>query len=135
MLRREREDLCYRAPPSQVFEGGLQTLDKSGWVKGLSQVANRPTRKRPGADLLIGECCEKNKWNTVTLSAYVILQLDATHSRHLDIRNYAREVVETFPTQELFGGRECLYDISDGPQQGVGRDTHGFLIVNDCDKG
>jgi hypothetical protein len=83
--------------------GGLETLDKAVSVEGLGQVANRPGRKRPRANVLIGECGEKNERNTVTLIAQLVLQLDAAHTGHLDIRNYTREVVNAVRPQELFG--------------------------------
>jgi hypothetical protein len=116
------------------FRGCLEPSDKAVSVEGLRQVANRPGRKRSCAYLLIGERGEKNERNTVTLSAQVILQLDAAHTGHLDIRNYTREVLEALRSQELLGGRECMYDISERPHEAVGGGAYGFIIINDCDK-
>lgn len=114
--------------------GSLQTSDKAFCVEWLGQIANCPGRKRLGSDLLIRECREENKRNAVALSAQVILQLDAAHARHLDICNDAREIVLTVRSQEVLGGRERMYDISERPYQAAGGGTYGFVVVNDCNK-
>jgi hypothetical protein len=116
-----------------LLQGGLETLDKAVPVEGLSQVANRPGRKRVRTDLLIGKRGEKHERNTIALSAQVILQLDAAHTGHLDIRNYTGEFVKAVRPQELFSGCERMYDISERSHQAVGRGAYGFIIVNDCD--
>jgi hypothetical protein len=104
--------------------GGLETLNKAVSVEGLGQIANRPGRKRLRANLLIREGGEKNERNAVTLSAEVVLQLDAAHTGHLDVRNDTREVVKAVRLQELFGGCERMYDISERPYEAVGCGAH-----------
>ena len=131
---RKRRQISAVGPAIIGLRGGLEALDKAVRVEWLGQIAKGPTRKRPGAGLLIGKCCEKHKGNTAPLTAQVMLQLDAAHSWHLDIRHYAREIVEAIRSQKVFGGRECVYDITERPYQAAGRGTHGFVIVNDCDK-
>ena len=64
----------------------------------------------------------------------MILQLDAAHTGHLDVRNDTREVIKAVRPQELFGRCECMYDISERPHEAIGRGAYGFIIVNDCDK-
>jgi hypothetical protein len=117
------------------LERVLKALDEAISVEWFREVANRPGRKRPRADLLIGECSEKNKWNAVTLRAQMILQLNAAHAGHLDVCNDTREVVKPARLQECFCGRKCMYDGSERSHETVSRGTHGWIIINDRNKG
>jgi hypothetical protein len=109
-------------------------LDKTISVEWFRQVANRSGCQGLRARLLIGECGEENKRNGVPLGTQVILQLDTAHAWHLDVRNYTRKVIAAVRLQELLGSCKRMYDISERPHEAVGRGTHGFIIVNDCDK-
>ena len=116
-----------------LLQGGLETLDKTVPVEGLSQVANRSGPKRLRSNSLVGEGCEENERHVVPLGKQVGLQLDAAHAGHLDICNHTREVIEAVRPQELFGGCECMHNVPERPHKAVGRGTHGCIIVNDCD--
>ena len=116
-----------------LFQGSLETLDKTVPVEGLSQVTNRPGPQRLRTYPLIGEGREENERHPVTLGKQVGLQLDAAHAGHLYICNHTREVIKAIRSQELFGGCECMYDVAERPYQAVSRGAHGCIIVNDCD--
>jgi hypothetical protein len=116
------------------LQRGLETLDEAISAERFRQVANRSGRQCLRAGFLVGECREENERNYVPPGMQVILQLDAAHTGHLDICQYAREIIKTARLQELFGRRECMHDMSERPNEAVGRGTYGFIIVNDCDK-
>jgi len=86
------------------FQRGLETSDEAVRVAWLGQVANRSSRKRVRTGLLIREGREENKRNAAAFGTQMILQLDAAHARHLDVRDDTREVVNAARPQELFGG-------------------------------
>jgi len=121
--------------PVMGLQGILKTLDKAVPIKRLGQIAGRSGRERLRAGLLIGECGEKDKRNSVTLRTQMILQLDTAHAWHLDVSNDTSEVVKPARLQECFCGRKRMHDISERPHETVGRGAHGCIVINDCDKG
>lgn len=130
---RGKESLVSGAAATRL-ESRLETLDKAVSVEWFCQIANGPGRKRLRAGILIGEAGEKNERNAATLSTHVILQLNAAHTGHLDISNYKREIIKVIRPQELFSRCKCMHNISKRPHETVGRDTYGFIIVNDCNE-
>jgi hypothetical protein len=64
----------------------------------------------------------------------VPLKLDAAHTRHLDVRNHAREIINAIRPQELLGGSERIDNASERPHEAVGRCPDRFIIVNNCNK-
>ena len=96
-----------------LLQRGLETLDKAVTVKGLSQVANRAGPKCLRTNPIVGEGRDENERHVVPLGKQVGLQLYAAHAGHLDIRNHTREVIEVVRPQELLGGCECIYDVSE----------------------
>jgi hypothetical protein len=113
--------------------GGLETLNKAVSFEWLRQVANRAGCQRMGAGFLVRECGEENERNAVILATQVILQLDAAHARHLNVRHDTGEIIEPIGPQKLLGRRECMHDISKRPHEAIGRGAYGFFIVDDCD--
>jgi hypothetical protein len=76
------------------FYGVLQTLDEAVSAEWLRQVADRASRQRLCAGLLVGECGKKDEWNAIVPGTQVILQLHTAHTWHLDVRHYAGEVIK-----------------------------------------
>jgi hypothetical protein len=64
----------------------------------------------------------------------MVLQLDAAHTGHLDVRNYTSEVFKAVRPYERFGRCERMYAVSERPHEAVGRGAYGPIIVDDCDK-
>lgn len=115
-------------------EGFLKAMDKAVAVTWLGQIAGRSGCKSLCTGFLIGKCCEEDEWKAGTLRSQMILQLDAAHARHLDIRNDAREVVKLVRLQERLGRCESMHDISERPHEAIGRDADGFIVINDRDE-
>ena len=109
-------------------------MDKTVAAERLRQIANRARSQCPRASLLVGECGEENEGNSAPHGTQAILQLNAAHTGHLNVSHYAGEVIETALLQELFRRGECMHEISERPDEAVGRGTYGFIIINDCDK-
>jgi hypothetical protein len=118
---------------TMLLQGGLESLDKAVPVERLGQVGNRPGFKCLRTNPFVGEGCEENERHAVPLGEQSCVQLDAAHAGHLDICDHTREVIEVAGPQELFGGCECVYGVSERPHQAVGRGAHRCIIVNDCD--
>ena len=53
------------------IQGSLEAGDQGGSGEGLGQEANCSRLQRSGADALIGEGRDKNKWRIVTLGAHM----------------------------------------------------------------
>ena len=116
------------------LQGRLEILDETVSIKGLRQVASRSARKGPRTGLLVRECGKENERNAITPGPQVFLQLDTTHSGHLNVRHHAGEIIKAVRPQELFGRRKCIHDISERSYEAVGRRAYGRIIIDDCDK-
>src|SRR5580700_8610403 len=71
------------------------------------------------------------EWHEVPLGKQEGLQFDTAHGRHLDIRNHARRVVEVGRPQEVLGRSKGMDGVSQRPEEVVGCDAEGCVVVND----
>jgi hypothetical protein len=99
--------------PTSCRQGGLQTLNKPVSVEWLRQVAHCSGSDRLRAGPLVRECCEENKWSAVTPVTQGVLQLDAAHAGHLNVRHDTGEIIKEIRLQELLGRCERMHDISE----------------------
>jgi hypothetical protein len=85
------------------LHGSLKTLNKAVSCERLRQVADCSGCERMGAGLLVRKCGEEDERDAATLVTQVILQLDAAHTRHLNVRHDAGEIIEAVRLQEFLG--------------------------------
>ena len=71
------------------IQSGFDAVDQDRSSEGLAQKANGAGLQRSGADALIGEGRDKDKWRVVTLSTHIRQQFQTAHVWHLHVGNNA----------------------------------------------
>ena len=89
-------------------ERALHTFEQSRPVERLGQKADCPGSDRAFSDPIIEEGSDENRRHAVPARNQVLLQLDAAHTGHLNIRDEAGRVGQARRKQEFFGRRKCV---------------------------
>ena len=66
----------------------------------------------------------------LALADQVALQLDPAHSRHLDVRDQARRLVDASETQEFLGRRKRMRDKPMQAHKLRRRDADGLVVID-----
>ena len=69
-------------------QGEIDAFDQYRVIKGLAQEANRPGGERPCPDAFFGEGGDEDDGDLASLRDQRTLQLDARHTRHLNVCYY-----------------------------------------------
>jgi hypothetical protein len=111
----------------------FEAFDQNVAVEGLGQEAGCSRLHRSRATDLDGKRRDENERHAMSLGAQVGLQFDAGHRWHLNVCDHARRSMQIIRPQELYGRRKWTDDVPERPHEIAGRDTNGFIIVDDRD--
>ena len=77
-----------------ALHGRIEVFDQYLSVERLTQEAGCSGFQCFRPDALLGESCDENDRQPVSLRLQKILQLDSAHARHMNIRDHAAGVIQ-----------------------------------------
>lgn len=112
-------------------QGLLKALNELALVKRLGQKPKRAGAERSRANAFVGKGRYEDERHAFILTAEKHQQFDATHDRHIDIRNHARRPIQMIRSQELFGRLKRTGDVPKRLQEIADRGANRRIIVDD----
>ena len=99
------------------LQGAFDATDKEIGFEGLSQEAGRAARKRFSLKIWIVAGRDHDDRHRVLGSHEVLLEFDATHARHLDVRYDACKAMDFSACEEFLRGGEASNVVAGGSHQ------------------
>jgi hypothetical protein len=104
-------------------------------IHWLTQITNDPIAQRPAPDNLIRVCSHEDRRDYAPRVNEMSVELDSSHSRHMDVGDQAGGFSEKGRCQEIGCRRECF----DGVAERAHELSHGLaerlIIIDDRDQG
>ncbi len=116
---------------AMLIQSAFDAVDQDQSGEGLGQEANGSGLQCAGADALIGEGRDENKWRVITPGSHMREKVQTAHSGHLHIRNDTQRVVQLGRPQEVLGRCKRMDHISMRAEKIVGRGADGCIVVYD----
>jgi hypothetical protein len=127
-----RRALTCRHEADSGLQSSLEAPDKCVRFKRLLEEANRAARKGLFFNVIVrgdhdhrhrGLACRK-----------LLLEIDTTHARQLDVSNDARKALNCSASEKLLGRCEALCVIASRSDQRENSAPHGIIVVNNGDQ-
>jgi hypothetical protein len=113
----------------------IEVLNQCPRVERLTQDAGCSGFQCLRPDSLFGESRDENHRQLAPLCLQKILQLDAAHTRHLNVRDHAGGMIQLWGSQKFACRRKCSGNVSKRAHEPVSRGAHGCIIINDRNHG
>jgi hypothetical protein len=111
----------------RVFEA----MDECVRLEGLAEKADRAACKGPSLQIWIVARRDHDDRHRALDCREVLFEFDATHARHLDIRNDAGKASNGSASEELLGGCEAARFVARRSDQGNNSAAHRIVVVYD----
>src|SRR6516162_7723135 len=99
------------------LQGAFDATDKEIRLEWLAQEAGRAARKSLFLEIWIVTCRDHDHRHRILGSREVLLEFDATHAWHLDVRYDARKARDFSACEELLGRGEAPGVVTGGSHQ------------------
>jgi hypothetical protein len=108
----------------------MNTTQEVALVERLGQIADDPSLKRAGPNIITGIGGDQHGGNLFAQSRQMVVQIEATHLGHVEIDNQAAGAAQFGGEQELLPGRKCLGDQSYRAHQKPDCVPDRFVIID-----
>jgi hypothetical protein len=100
-------------------------------IHGLAEVADDPILQGPALVSLIGICGNKDRWDRAPRLDEISVELNASHSGHLDVGEKTVGFRQETRSQKIGGRCEDFDCVPQRPKELFQRVSKGLIVVND----
>ena len=123
-----------RCPRPLGFQGAFEATDKGTRLEGLAKETGRAAGAGLRFKTWVVTRGNHDDRDQALRRRQVLLEFDATHARHLDVRNDAGKGLGLSAAEELLGGGEAAGIVTGRANQCQDRSAHGLIVVYDADQ-